>query len=60
MEKENKRTYNEICKRMEELRKNSCKEEAHIEADKLLVEALSLFGAKRLVNAYEKVDKWYA
>lgn len=42
MEKENKRTYNEICKRMEELRKNSHKEEAHIEADKLLV--LSLFG----------------
>jgi hypothetical protein len=25
MEKENKRTYNEICKRMEELRKNSGK-----------------------------------
>lgn len=58
----NKRTYADICKDMEAQSKwsGTDTETAHITADKLLVEALSLFGAKRLVKAYEKVEKWYA
>lgn len=59
---EKERNYNTICAEMEKLSipKQSDTEKAHITADKLLVEALSLFGAKRLVKAYEKVEKWYA
>ena len=56
------RTYNEICKEMKELYKTSKSdsEVAHTRADALVVETLKLFGAKRLVKAYERVDKWYA
>lgn len=62
MSKEGKRTYADICKDMEAQSKwsGTGPEDAHITADKLLVEALSLLGAKRLVKAYEKVEKWYA
>jgi hypothetical protein len=59
---EKERNYNTICTEMEKLSrpKQSDTDEAHITADKLLVEALSLLGAKRLVKAYEKVEKWYS
>ena len=62
MNKENKRTYADICKDMEAQSKwsGTNPEDAHVTADKLLVEALSLLGAKRLVKAYEKVEKWYS
>jgi hypothetical protein len=60
--KEGKRTYADICKDMKAQSKwsRTDPEDAHITADKLLVEALELFGMKRLVKAYNKVDKWYA
>jgi hypothetical protein len=62
MNKENKRTYADICKDMEAQSKwsGTDSENVHIQADKLLVEALELFGMKRLAKAYNKVDKWYA
>jgi hypothetical protein len=60
--KEDKRTYADICKDMEAQAKwsGADPEDAHIQADKLLVEALELLGMKRLAKAYDKVDKWYA
>ena len=60
MEKENKRTYNEICEEMEKLSKKRDTEFAHIRADQLLEQALQNLGAKRLVKAYQKISKWYA
>jgi hypothetical protein len=60
MSKESKRTYADICKDMEKLRPGTDTEGDHIQADRLLVEALEMLGMKRLAKAYNKVDKWYA
>lgn len=45
---------------MQELADCSEPEHAHSKADKLLCELLTDLGYGNIVNAYEKVEKWYA
>jgi hypothetical protein len=56
------KTEAEYLKEMTELSNGngSNEEEAHIAADDLLCELLRHLGYERLIDAYDKVGKWYA
>ena len=43
-----------------EERSNTDAEGWHIEADNLMVEAIQIFGAYGIAEAFENVTKWYA
>jgi hypothetical protein len=55
---------NEIHLQMVELQHDGDTEAAHSDADDLLVEALEVLAGKEyiepLIEAYNKVDKWYS
>jgi len=50
----------EQLKRLEELQKITDLECAHQEADGILCEVLNKLGLSDLVEAYNKINKWYA
>ena len=50
----------EYIKKMRVQVDNGDTEDAHVNADELLCEFLKKLGYEKLVDEYEKVDKWYA
>lgn len=50
----------EAIERMQKIALEDDQEEAHIAADNLLCEVLKSLGYEALVEAYNKVSKWYA
>jgi len=51
-----------LIERMEALASGECGdiEANHVKADEILCEALRRLGQDRLVELFEKVEKWYA
>lgn len=47
-------------KRLKEAQESSDTESAHADADEVLCDLLEALGYKKVVEAYNKVDKWYA
>lgn len=47
-------------KRLKEAQENHDTEEAHADADNVLCDLLEALGYKKVVEAYNKVSKWYA
>ena len=50
----------EYLKRLQELAECGDSEAAHVYADKVLCDALTDLGQQELVDAWEKVRKWYS
>lgn len=50
----------DFIKRLKKLAKSYDTESAHAEADEILCSVLRELGQKKLIDAYEKVPKWYA
>lgn len=50
----------EILQKLIDLKKNSDIEAAHCEADDLLCELLNYYGDKKIVEAFNELEKWYA
>lgn len=54
-------TKEEAIKQLEEMSKRvGDTEMSHIEADEVLCELLCHLGYSEVVDAYNKIDKWYA
>lgn len=53
-------TADRILKEMSELDDTFDTELAHVEADNLLCEMLTVLGYDEIVEAYAKIGKWYA
>ena len=45
---------------LDKLSRNRDTEKAHYEADKVLCNLLNELGFEDVVNAWEKIDRWYA
>lgn len=62
MDKISKEKYDLYVKKMEQIALDSEyePEHYHIEADDLMMKFLKELGFNELVNAYDKVSKWYA
>lgn len=61
MDEELKRKLAEITSKMKVLEMAEEDEETeHLEADKLLCEALTLLGCVDMVKSFENIHKWYA
>ena len=52
--------YEEFCEQMKALQDEWDIEEAHGKADDILCEVLRKLGYNRIVDLYEKIDKWYS
>lgn len=47
-------------KMLKEAQENTDTEVAHLDADQVLCDLLEALGYKKVVDAYHKVNKWYA
>lgn len=52
--------YQEIKRKLVELRFSNDREAAHIEADELLCEMLKMLGFEDIVLEFDQIPKWYA
>ena len=52
--------YKEILEKMKALKNDEDFENAHYDADNLLIEFLEDLGCNELVEAWHEVGKWYA
>lgn len=59
-EKEIKEASRKAKRRLSTLSRLSDQEDAHYEADAVLVDLLRDLGFDEVVCAYEKIEKWYA
>ena len=50
----------ELIEKLVALQVNYDTEEAHVEADELLMDFLSNLGYDDVVKEYDKIEKWYA
>lgn len=50
----------EAADKIRYLAENEDTEDAHIEADRILCELLTQLGYNKVVEEFEKMDKWYA
>lgn len=50
----------EAVEKLEAIEKSGDTEGGHIEADDILCDVLKALGCKEVVDAFEKLDKWYA
>ena len=50
----------EAVEKLEAIEKSGDTEARHIEADDILCDVLKALGCKEVVDAFEKLDKWYA
>lgn len=55
-----KEKLKKIEKELKILQNSGDIEESHSIADSYLMEALTLLGCNKIVEEYDKVDKWYA
>ena len=53
-------TYENAVKEMKALADGNDEEADHVRADQILCEYLASLGATELVDAWRKIDKWYA
>ena len=58
--KEQKAYINNLIDELKALAKNGDPEAAHGDADKILCELLIMLGYKEVIDAYSKIEKWYA
>ena len=60
MKKKKEDIIKETVERLEAIEKSGDTEGGHIEADDILCEVLKDLGCQEIVDAFEKLDKWYA
>ncbi len=59
MEKTKEQLIEEAVKKLKKVNKRD-QEVAHLEADDILCELLVALGCKQVVDAFDKIPKWYA